>query len=369
MEHKPNDRVAVGMTDIPAAVRSTLEAYFDQRQPEVEEIGAPVAQAVAHLREFVLDGGKRIRPTYAWAGYSGSLATMPGGGEDPEAVLRAISSLELIQACALIHDDIIDASDTRRARPTVHRAVEASHRDLGLRGNSATYGRNTAILIGDLALLWAEDMWRYSGVSLTALERAAEPWRGMRTEVIGGQILDIVLEASGRESAEMAERVSRYKTAAYTVERPLHLGAALAGASADTIAAFRGYGRDVGIAFQLRDDILGVFGDETVTGKPAGDDLRDGKRTVLLARALSSLDASSPRDAERLRRGVGRVTDPRDVAELAELVESSGAVSDVEKRIQQLLESGIAHLEGTDISPDTANVLRDLAVRATERRA
>nr|WP_235840608.1 polyprenyl synthetase family protein [Corynebacterium liangguodongii] len=341
---------------------------FDERLAEAAEIGAPVMSAAAHLRSFVLGGGKRIRPLYAWAGFIGS----PGPGrrsEDPAAVLRAVSSLELIQACALIHDDIIDASDTRRGNPTVHRAVEAEHRSAGLFGDAADYGRNVAILAGDLALMWAEDCWRGSGVSAAALERAFQPWRAMRTEVIGGQLLDIAIEAQADESIESADRVNRYKTASYTIERPLHLGAALAGAPAATIAAYRAYGRDIGVAFQLRDDILGVFGDAAVTGKPAGDDLREGKRTVLLATALSLLDAQSPASAALLRQRVGRATDPAELRELAGLVESSGAVDAVERRIAELTASGLAHLDAARVDPAVARTLTDLAVRATERRA
>ncbi|SDL83204.1 geranylgeranyl diphosphate synthase, type I [Corynebacterium mycetoides] len=357
------------LTAIPAAVERELEHFLDSRQPDVDKIGAPVSQSAAHLRDFVLGGGKRIRPLYAWAGFVGAGDTGTAAAEDPDAVLRAVSSLELIQACALIHDDIIDSSDTRRGNPTVHRAVQARHEDAHLFGDAAAYGRNSAILIGDLALIWAEDMWRDSGVSAAALERAAEPWRGMRTEVIGGQLLDIALEAAADESVEMADKVNRYKTAAYTIERPLHLGAALAGAAGATIDAFRGYGRDIGIAFQLRDDLLGVFGDESVTGKPVGDDLREGKRTVLLATALARLDATDPASAQTLRERVGRATDPDELAHLAALVDSSGAVADVEKRIAALTTSGLNRLTDAGIVGEVADTLRDLAVQATERRA
>lgn len=353
--------------EVPAGVEKQLGEFFAQRAPKIRELGAPVEQAVTHLERFVLGGGKRIRPLYGWAGYVG------GGGlqnraEDPAAVLRAVSALELIQACALIHDDIIDASDTRRGNPTVHRAVEAIHREMDHHGDSAVFGQSMAILIGDLALTWAEDMWRGSGVSHAALDRAQDAWASMRTEVLGGQILDISLEAAGSESVEMADRVNRYKTAAYTIERPLHLGAAIAGADAATIEAFRGYGRDIGIAFQLRDDLLGVFGDSAVTGKPAGDDIREGKRTVLFATALSLLDATDPTAAAELRAGIGTATDDRELRRLAETMRASGAVEIVEERIGALTASGLAHLDAAGLSPEIAALLRDLAVRSTSRK-
>ncbi|WP_342320054.1 polyprenyl synthetase family protein [Corynebacterium mayonis] len=354
--------------EIPDAVEQELRDFFDRRLSNIEDIGAPVVCAAETMRDFVLGGGKRIRPLYGWAGFVGA-GGLDRGEEDPQAVLRAVSSLELIQACALIHDDIIDASDTRRGNPTVHRLIEATHRRRGLRGDAADFGRNIAILVGDLALVWAEDMWIESGLSDAALHRARSAWRGMRSEVIGGQILDISLEASGDESIELATKVNRYKAAAYTIERPLHLGAALAGAPAQTIEAFRGYGRDIGIAFQLRDDLLGVFGDSAVTGKPAGDDLREGKRTVLLALALQELDACDPAAARKLREGVGAVSDPADVQRLADLVGATSAAEGVEKRIEELTTSGLAHLSAAGLTGSVAQTLRELAIKATSRRA
>lgn len=353
----------LALAEVPQAVETQLAAFFLKRETAVKAIGAPVEDAVAHLRSFVMGGGKRVRPTYGWAGYVGG-GGLQRGHEDPDAVLRAMSALELIQACALVHDDIIDASDTRRGNLTVHRAVERQHREENLRGDAAVHGVNTAILLGDLALAWAEDMWRYSGVSAEALERAAEPWVGMRTEVIGGQLLDIMLEGRGSESVELANQVNRYKTAAYTIERPLHLGAALAGADKATIDAFRGYGRDIGVAFQLRDDLLGVFGDPAVTGKPAGDDLREGKRTVLYATALELLGDSD--EADRLRAGIGATSDPNELAALARIVRDSGAEDAVEKQISELTDSGLRHLE--DLDESVAQALTKLAHKATDRR-
>lgn len=356
------------LTAIPAAVDKALRTYCHQRRPGITEIGSPVEVCEGYLESFVLGGGKRIRPLYAWAGFLG------GGGlelsyENPEAVLRAVSSLEFIQACALIHDDIIDSSDTRRGKPTVHRMAEAFHRQQGWKGSSERSGESIAILVGDLAIIWAEDMLQDSGLSSDALRRIREPWRAMRTEVIGGQILDISLEVSAEESLELAENVNRYKTAAYTIERPLHLGAAIAGAQPSLIDAFRGYGRNIGIAYQLRDDLLGIFGDPTVTGKPAGDDLREGKRTVLLALALQHLDKKDPASATRLREGIGTVTSPEDISELTSIIARSGAVEDVEKRIAQLTETGLHYLSTIHIDGNVTAFLRALAMKSTERKA
>ncbi|MBG6121976.1 polyprenyl synthetase family protein [Corynebacterium aquatimens] len=354
------------LSSLPRAVEDALARYFDRRVADVEPLGPPVLEAVEHLRNFVHQGGKRLRPVFAWTGFVGSRGAH-APEEDPAAVLAAVSSLELIQACALIHDDIIDASDTRRGNPTVHRAVAHDHARKGWRGESDNFGEHIAILVGDLALAWADDMLVTSGLSADARERARTPWMAMRTEVIGGQILDISLEASGDESLASATTVSRFKTAAYTIERPLHLGAAIAGAPAETINALRGYGHDIGIAFQLRDDVLGVFGKEHETGKPVGDDIREGKRTALLAHALAALDVSDPEAASYVRSIVGASENPDDLARVSALIESSGAVDVVEATIADLTRSGLAYLDDADLTPQAREDLRVLAVKATER--
>lgn len=365
-----NDAASLPFEAFPDAVRARLEYFIESRAKDLSPIGQPVVDAATQLARFVLDGGKRIRPLYAWAGFVGArgLDKAKDLGIDPSAMLVAASSLEFIQACALIHDDIVDSSDTRRGNPTVHRALEAYHRAQAWSGSAQHFGEAAAILIGDLALVWAEDMFQDSGLPADALARARAPWRGMRTEVIGGQLLDISTEAASNESIELSHSVNRFKTAAYTIERPLHLGAAIAGADDQLVAAFRGYGRDIGIAFQLRDDELGVFGDPAVTGKPAGDDLREGKRTVLLALALKSADEHDPGAAATLRRLIGATEDPAEIAYMAQIIQDSGALEQLEARIAALTESGLRHLHSANVSPDVANMLEALAIKSTARK-
>lgn len=353
----------LSLAEIPGAVTEQLAEYVGRRTRSTGEIDPSVGFAVELLQAFVLSGGKRIRPLYAWAGYVGS-ARPEVSSEDPYAVLRAVSSLELIQACALIHDDIVDGSDTRRGRPTVHRQAEARHRELGWSGDAAKFGESIAILVGDLALAWAEDMLQDSGLSPAALARIRDPWRAMRTEVISGQILDISAEAARETDPQVAEKINRYKTAAYTIERPLHLGATIANAPERTIAAFRAYGHDIGVAFQLRDDELGVFGDPAVTGKPAGDDLREGKRTVLVNRAIALSDRGSELDRE-----LGRTADPARIAALTGIIRDSGALDEVERRIAELTASGLSHLDQASLPDAVTETLRGLAIKATERRS
>ena len=213
------------------AINNELRAYLDSKNQQLGSISPHVADSINLLTQFATNGGKRIRPQFAWAAYSGLKNTTDVAKEDDAAALRAFTALELIQACALIHDDIIDSSDTRRGNPTVHKTVETNHQDTQLHGSSRAFGEAVAILVGDLALAWADDMLRDSGVSAEGLSRMYQPWQNMRSEVIAGQLLDICLEATRGEDERESEKVNRYKTAAYTIERPLHLGAALAGAS------------------------------------------------------------------------------------------------------------------------------------------
>jgi geranylgeranyl diphosphate synthase type I len=348
-------------------VARVLREYFDSRQGRVEEIGDDFASAVAVLRDFVLGGGKRIRPTFAWWGWRG--AGGAAGGPEADAALRALSALELLQASALIHDDVMDCSSVRRGSPTVHVRFAAQHSEHGWHGTPEQFGLAAAVLLGDVALAWTDDMFYTAGLPVEAIRRASEPWLGMRTEVLAGQLIDVRTQASGDESVEAALRIDRFKTAAYTVERPLHLGAALAGASTELIAAYRGFGAEIGVAFQLRDDLLGVFGDPAVTGKPAGDDLREGKRTLLVALGLANAEeAGRYGDAALLRACLGRDgLDVADVDKVREMLVSVGAVDAVERRIDALTSSALATLSAAPLPEFVLDALTGLAFAATAR--
>ncbi|WP_084436605.1 polyprenyl synthetase family protein [Aldersonia kunmingensis] len=350
-----------------SAVEAELTAFFASRRGIVAGVGTDFVAAVDELEQFVLRGGKRIRPTFAWTGWLGAGADPVGA--DAEAVLRVCSALELVQACALVHDDIIDSSDTRRGHPTVHVTFAQRHLRDGWAGGSESHGAAVAILLGDVALAWSDDMVREAGLPPDAAARLAPVWSAMRTEVLGGQLLDITGESRGDESVEAAMRINRYKTAAYTIERPLHIGAALAGAPESLVGAYRQYGTDVGIAFQLRDDLLGVFGDPATTGKPSGDDLREGKRTVLFAFALQRADEQSPETAALLRRSIGTELTNAAVDELRGVLTDLGAVDEVERRITELTERGLAAVEDSPATPAAKRQLREMADAATRRSA
>lgn len=353
--------------DLPAHVDRALTDYFDFRRTQTQEIGADFATALDALSDFVMTGGKRIRPTFAWWGWRGA----GGAAEGPvaEAVVRALSALELLQACALVHDDLMDSSAVRRGSPTVHVAFAARHAARGLLGEPARFGLAAAVLLGDIALAWAEDLFLTSGLAPDALMRAVPPWQAMRTEMLAGQYIDMLTQARGDESEAAALRVDRFKTAAYTVERPLHIGAALAGAGQELVDAYRAFGADLGVAFQLRDDLLGVFGDPAVTGKPAGDDLREGKRTLLLALGLRHAERDGRRtDAALLRTSVGRADlTEDDVARLRVLLTDLGAVDAVERRIADLTTSALDTLAAAPLPRPAADRLAKLAITATRR--
>lgn len=363
------ERTEEGRTDaaVHLHVEAVLGRYLAQRRAELPELAQTFAAAVDTLSDFALRGGKRIRPTFAWWGWRA--AGGAGDGEIAQAVLTAVSALELIQTCALVHDDLMDASELRRGHPTVHVRFTEAHRSGAWRGEPERFGMAAAILLGDLALAWADDM--FSGAPLPPGMRAAarEPWLAMRAEMFAGQYLDVLAQAEGDESEERALGVARLKTAAYTVERPLHMGVALAGADEDTITTVRAFGTDIGVAFQLRDDLLGVYGDTEVTGKPAGDDLREGKRTLLVSLGLSYAERTGRHaDAELLRGALG---DPgltaETVAKVRDLLVEVGAVAELERRIDALTTSGMAALDASGLAEPGRSRLADLAIAATRR--
>ncbi|RIJ76362.1 polyprenyl synthetase family protein [Nakamurella silvestris] len=355
--------------DIPAAVGHLLQTELAVRRAEVLAIDPRLDTGVDELIRFTMNGGKRLRPQFLVCGW------LAGGGSADgaagEQAVRAAASLELIQACALLHDDIIDRSETRRGAPSAHRTMAKSHADGGFEGEAEHYGISSALILGDLALAWADDLFAEAALALDAPAAAWSAWREMRTEVLSGQLLDLRTAAANVGPAEQARdamRVNRYKTAAYTVERPLQIGASLAGAGREVVAELRRFGVDIGIAFQLRDDLLGVFGDPSVTGKPAGDDLVEGKKTLLLATARSELAETSPALLAELDAGVGTAATPRQVDRLAGIIAGTDAVTAMEDRISELVTSGLAALDRSGIDDTVRRQLRDLAVAATQRR-
>jgi geranylgeranyl diphosphate synthase type I len=341
------------------AISSALDAFVDEQADRLAPLGEDAGRLVEAARASTA-GGKRFRAAFCYWGFR-SVQAEPA---DEGAVLRAAAALELLHASALVHDDVIDASDTRRGRAATHRAFERYHREHGWCGDPEQYGVATAILLGDLLLSWSDEMLRTCGLPHDVVRDALACFDTTRSEVITGQFLDVSVQARGASDVEQAMRVLRYKSAKYSIERPLHLGGALAGASAQTLAALSAFGLPLGEAFQLRDDLLGVFGDPEVTGKPAGDDLSEGKRTVLVALALERAPAG---DAARLDALLGTPLDDADVEDLRRVIVTSGAHADVEERIRVLTRTSLEALEQAPITDQARSALRELAEAATQR--
>ncbi|TAK71094.1 MAG: polyprenyl synthetase family protein [Actinomycetota bacterium] len=344
--------------DLRVRVQQHLDGVLAAHLPALGEISPDLLPLLAALRDL-LAGGKRLRPAFCYWGWRGA------GQPDCDQVVAAAASLELLHACALLHDDVMDGSDTRRGQPAAHRRFAALHDRQAWQGSADRFGVGAAILLGDLCLSWADEVLLGCGLPGARLAAAKRVYDTMRTELMAGQYLDLLEQARCTATVEGASRVMRFKTAKYTVERPLHLGAALAGGSAALLTAYSEYGLPLGEAFQLRDDVLGVFGDPQRTGKPAGDDLREGKQTMLVAFALAAADA---RQASRLQQLLG---DPglsdAGVDSARELIVATGALDLVERRIAQLADRAVAALETGPVAAESAAALRELAAVATVR--
>jgi geranylgeranyl diphosphate synthase type I len=336
-------------------VEAALTGFLHRQRARLAAID-PDLEPVADTIAAFVRGGKRLRPEFGYWGYRGA------GGVDTDQVVTALAALELVQASALIHDDVLDASDTRRGEPAVHRQFAARHRGSGWSGSSDEFGDAAAILVGDLCLVWSDELLHTSGVDPLTLSRARAVFDEMRTEVTAGQYLDMLSQATGDTTTRRASTVARYKSGKYTVERPLLLGAALAAAGDKLTAAYSAYGLPLGEAFQLRDDILGVFGDPARTGKPAGDDLREGKRTYLVAVAF---EAGSATERAALRDGLGSPS--VDIDLLRGIIESTGALRRTEERISELTATALSALREAQLDAAAGAVLVELASAATAR--
>lgn len=351
-------RSPLDVEDLRVRVGDALADFLAGQTPVLDEISDQLTPAMDAL-QGMLAGGKRLRPAFCYWGWRGA------GINDAPAIVDAATSLELLQACALIHDDVMDGSDTRRGLPSLHRRFAAQHRESEWLGSPEAFGVGAAILLGDLCLSWADELLMRADLPAADLMRAKPVYDLMRTELMAGQYLDLLEQVMGGGSTDRARRVIRYKSAKYTIERPLHLGAMLAGAGPELIDAYSAYGLPLGEAFQLRDDVLGVFGDPGQTGKPAGDDLREGKRTVLVAAAL---DRATPAQSTEVRRHLGDPhLDAEGVATLRAIIEETGALAHVEDVIAARTTEALAALDATELAEPARSVLADLAVAATSR--
>ncbi|HEX2175531.1 MAG TPA: polyprenyl synthetase family protein [Nocardioidaceae bacterium] len=341
-------------------VGTRLTEFVTDQASRLDELGPHLTSLLAAANDAVR-GGKRLRAVFCYWGWRTA-----GGDPDDDRIVTASAAMEMLHASALAHDDVMDDSDTRRGRPSAHRQFQQLHRTGRWAGAADQFGTSAAMLLGDLLLSWSDEMLRTCGLDDAHVLAALRYFDAMRTEVVAGQYLDLVAQSQGQTSVPQAMRVVRYKAAKYTVERPLHLGAALAGADTGLLTALTSYGLPLGEAFQLRDDVLGVFGDPEVTGKPAGDDLREGKRTVLMALARERADADQQRLLDRL---FGRKKlDDHGVQQLRDAITACGALAAVEELIDELTAAATTALQHAPVHDDAAvTALQDLAAVATSR--
>lgn len=360
-------------TRLAGLIQERIGATLTRHREALAPLGPDALPLLDEALNF-LTGGKRFRAQFAVLGFrSAQPLDLEGEVTDEFArILDAACALELFHAAALIHDDVIDRSDTRRGRPAVHRSFATMHRDRGLRGAADHFGLAGAILLGDLLQSWADELMQAACDATpdrAAAQHARSHFNRMRSEVAVGQYLDVLEEqqptfAGHEEQLERSTRVLVYKSAKYSVEAPILIGAALAGASEELESALSSFGLPVGVAFQLRDDQLGVFGDADVTGKPIGDDLIEGKRTVLVTLARENLPTTQRRIFDDL---LGTDLDPEQVAIMQRTIRESGAVERVEEMIARNVERATQALAGAPIRPDAAARLTSLAERAAQR--
>ncbi len=347
------------LNEIRDGINGELLKFIARENQYLREIGSELVPVAVAMERFLLDTGKRLRPLFAYVGFLGS------GAAPKIEILHSCAALELIHVCALIHDDVMDGSDTRRGAPSIHKAFEAMHMKEKMSGSAQQFGISAAILLGDLALVWSAKMLHQAGLGESELVRSLPMYDEMRVELMAGQYLDIFEQALGSQSVERSLKVARYKSGKYTIERPLHFGAALGGGKPKLFETYSEYGLPLGEAFQLRDDILGIFGDPSETGKPAGDDLREGKRTVLLAKTMELADEKSKLVIE------STLGNPKmnseELSKVQEIITNTGALAQVEELIDSLTFSAQSALDRGEIKPLSKQALAKLITIVTRR--
>lgn len=358
-------------------IQSRINAFIDDQQTRLREVGTDFAPLITEAFDF-LQGGKRLRAQFLILGYE-AVRPLPhvDPREDAEVsrVLDAACALEFFHAAALVHDDIIDRSDSRRGRPASHRIFAHLHEQHSFRGNAEHFGMSAAILLGDLLQSWADECLQDALDAMSdgqAARSAREHFNRMRSEVAVGQYLDVLEEqyehfTDHHTQLERSTRVLIYKSAKYSVQAPLLIGAALAGASDTQMQALANFGLPVGVAFQLRDDLLGVFGDERLTGKPAGDDLAEGKRTVLVTLAREALSGGPRRTFDDLHGDPD--LDATQIRILQDTIRETQAHTRVESMISNNLGIAREALSEAQLNADTVAALMALAEFAAKRDA
>ncbi len=359
-------------------VQEQLEDFCEERRNEFSAI-SPDLTTVVDYTQSLLAGGKRFRALFCYWAWAGTLSVAEPQ-QNPEQLAKSSQSmvgiaaaLEMFHAAALVHDDLLDQSDTRRGAPSVHKRFEALHQKSGWGGSPERFGVAGSVLVGDLMLGWSSELFGHAllqSPNLLIESACRDEFSRMRVEVMAGQYLDVLEENAAMtrpvsEAVGRANRVMLYKTAKYSIEAPLLIGAAFAGAEPGLLRALSAFGIPLGMAFQLRDDILGVFGDPSVTGKPAGDDLREGKRTVLIALTREALPTSVGKVVDELL--TAKELDAEQIGFLQRTIVSTQALAKTERMIDELANESLAALDLIDMNPSAKQQLRELALKVINR--
>ena len=341
---------------IASRVQQRLREFLEPEEARWSAFDDDLAEPVREIGRLALVGGKRLRPAFCHWGFVGA-----GGDPGDPMIVNAGAAFELMHAFALFHDDVMDDAASRRGEPTTHTVFAQHHRDQGWAGEARRFGEGIAILVGDLAFVYADQLMAEASPS------AWRMWNELRIELNVGQVLDIVGSVRNERRRYKAERICRYKSGKYTIERPLHLGAVMAAADRSDVLlpALSAYGLPLGDAFQMRDDVMGAFGDAAVTGKPVGGDLREGKPTPLLARAVEAATAAQL-DVLSLV-GTVHLTDD-DVARVQQVIVDSGALAYLEARIAALAAEAVIAIGHAPITSEARDELVSLAAYVSQRQ-
>jgi geranylgeranyl diphosphate synthase type I len=340
------------LAEIGGRVGARIEALLVAERDRWARIDGDLGEPLDALIDFVDAGGKRLRPAFCHWAFVGA------GGTDLDVVTDAGAALELLHTFALVHDDVMDDSPLRRGAPTIHALFADRHTDRAWRGEHRRFGESVAILIGDLAFVYADHLLQ------AAPADARHVFTELRVEVNIGQYLDVRAGADGRHARDRARRISVFKSGKYTVERPLHLGAALAGRLDELGPGLTAYGIPLGEAFQMRDDLLGAFGEEVLVGKPVGDDLREGKVTELVSAARELATPAALIVLDRV--GAADLTDD-EVRQLQEVLVETGARDAMEARIHELTGRAVEALRTVPLDGGATTELERLAAYIAER--
>lgn len=349
---------AVWLADLKAAIHGELDVFLEERC--ISRLADAGVEKTATVLQDYLTGGKCVRSTFMYLGWLSGAA-----GDD--AAVRAAASLELLHAFALIQDDVMDESELRRGRAAAHVAFASWHRGRSLPGSANRFGESAAVLLGDLCLVWSEQMLRESGLAADELSRCWWRYDDMRVELAVGQLADLVNDAGTLPTMDAVMAVLRRKSGNYTVRRPLELGAALAGCGDDVIEGLGAYGEVIGECFQLRDDLLDVTGSPALTGKPVGLDLAARKATSVMVMAHRLAQPAVLRELIELTHLAA--LSPRDVDRLRSLVLRSGAVEGVEQMIDERVSRALSYLGALDVSSNAVDALADMAISCGKRAA